>query len=101
MDFCYQKHRYPNVIKQQARTSANNIAQVDSDASSSHASNLNVSANSTTGLSQEQFTQLVSLLQQSNLVCFCITVIPQFLTQTVADTCRWAPRSYAVQSDNL
>jgi len=68
VDFCYQKHGYPNFIKQQARTSANNISQVDSDASSSNASNLNVSVTSNTGLSQEQFTQLESLLQQSNLI---------------------------------
>ena len=66
VDFCYQNNSYPNINKQQPRS--NDISQGYSDASLLPPPSLNASASSNTSLSQEQYSQLVSLLQQENLV---------------------------------
>jgi len=63
VDFCYEKHGYPT--KEKPRSNA--MVQAPSDELPSSAS-LNASTGSTTGLSQEQYTQLVSLLRQASLV---------------------------------
>ena len=66
MDFCYQKHGYHNINKQQSRV--NVVSQENFDASNSSSYSLLNSTSSNTGLSQDQYAQLVSLLQQANLV---------------------------------
>jgi len=65
VDFCYEKHGYPNGNKPQPRS--NNMVQAKTDDNTSSAS-LNASTSSTIGISQEQYAQLVSLLQQASLV---------------------------------
>ena len=59
VDFCYEKHGYPNGNKPQPRS--NNMLQAKTDDNTSSAS-LNASTSSTIGISQEQYAQLVSLL---------------------------------------
>jgi len=67
VDFCYMKHGYPNVNKSSPRVNA--ASQEDSKNGAISSSGLGASASSSsTGFSQEQLAQLVSMLQQSNLV---------------------------------
>lgn len=66
IDLCYLKHGHPSVPKQQSRV---NVASNDVyDASSLVDHGPDSSTSSTSGLSQEQYAQLVSLLQQASLV---------------------------------
>jgi hypothetical protein len=57
VDYCYQKHGFPNVNKQNSQVNA----------SSSDVSEVNTSTG-VSGLSQEKVDQLVALLQQANLL---------------------------------
>ncbi|KEH22307.1 hypothetical protein MTR_7g039280 [Medicago truncatula] len=67
VDFCYMKHGYPNVNKPSPRV--NVVSQEDSETGATSSSGLGTSgSSSSTGFSQEQLAQLVSILQQSNLV---------------------------------
>jgi hypothetical protein len=66
VDFCYMKHGYPNVNN--AQPHVNVASQEEFDAGTSSSSGLGASASSNTGFSQYQLDQLVSMLQQENLV---------------------------------
>jgi hypothetical protein len=69
MDLCYQKHGYPNANKVPASSNAvTTESSTDSQSIGEGSSSI-----SQTGLTQEQYVHLVSLLQQSSLV-------PQHLT---------------------
>jgi hypothetical protein len=63
------KHGYPNVNKPSPRVNANAAYQEDSENGAISSSGSGASASSpSAGFSQEQLAQLVSMLQQSNLV---------------------------------
>jgi len=60
VDFCYMKHGYPNVNKPRV----NSASQEDSENGAMSSTGLNASASSSSsGFSQEQLAQLVSMLQ--------------------------------------
>ena len=64
MEFCYQKHGFPSANKGTSSTNAVNSDGV----SDSQGVVIGSSAISQTGLTQDQYTHLVSLLQQSSLL---------------------------------
>lgn len=83
VDFCYMKHGYPNVNKGQPR--ANAASHEDSDAGASSSTGSSASSSSNLSFSQEQLSQLVSLLQQSNLVVSA-SPTPQATSNHIAAT---------------
>jgi len=64
MEYCYQKHGYPNANKLVASSNVVNSEH----ALDSHTSSEGSSSVSQTSLTQEEYVHLVSLLQQSSLV---------------------------------
>lgn len=66
VDFCYQKHGHPSFPKQQSRVNAATHEILDENGALDYG--LGGSTGSDTCLSPEQYTQLVSLLQQASLV---------------------------------
>jgi len=64
VEYCYQKHGYPNANK---HISSSNIVAYE-NVVDSHTSSEGSSTISQTGLTQEQYVHLVSLLHQSSLV---------------------------------
>ena len=64
VEYCYQKHGYSNANKPVASSNVVNSEH----AMDSHTSSEGSSSASQTGLTQEQYVHLVSLLQQSSLV---------------------------------
>jgi len=72
VEYSYQKHGYPNANKSVASSNAvNSEHAMDSNTSSE-----GISSVSQTGLTQEQYVHLVSLLQQSSLVPSATTSNP-------------------------
>ncbi|KEH29684.1 hypothetical protein MTR_4g048330 [Medicago truncatula] len=82
VDFCYQKHGYPNANKSLA---ASNVVTTESSTDSQSIGE-GSSSISQTGLTQEQYVHLVSLLQQSSLVSPASTSNPVSTNHIVSST---------------
>jgi len=63
LEFCYQKHGYPNLVK--PNPSVNDSSSDTVDVKNAHSA---IDTSSSTGLTQEHYNHLVSLLQQSQLI---------------------------------
>lgn len=66
VDFCYQLHGHPSFPKQQSKVNAASHEIPDENGALDHG--LGGSTGSGTSLSPEQYTQLISLLQQASLI---------------------------------
>jgi len=92
VDFCYMKHGYPNVNKPSPRVNA--ASQEDSETGAMCSSGLGASTSSPSyGFSQEQLAQLMSMLQQSNLVVSA-TPPSQATSNHIASTSIAAPDTF-------
>ncbi|GAU11490.1 hypothetical protein TSUD_344800 [Trifolium subterraneum] len=67
VDFCYAKHGHPNVHKGNASVHASN-GEVAETRFANSVTEVGSSSSNATGLSQDKYDQLISLLQQANLV---------------------------------